>query len=334
MVRNGVVFQFPSNGKAYPKSALRHWGITILITLSFNSPSNGKAYPKAGSIEDIWAIFSFNSLQTGKPIQSLSFFVHCVHIFWFPFPSNGKAYPKKSPGLPCNKPGVCFHSLQTGKPIQRFSALRNGAKKGDVFPFPFKRESLSKGPSRQANAHSIKWGFNSLQTGKPIQRESHYSVSLKEGNTCFNSLQTGKPIQSDIGVHSINTYYPKFQFPSNGKAYPKPASLMSVECSVHSFNSLQTGKPIQRVGFADAHLSVGKVCFNSLQTGKPIQSSKNSQENRSKEQRFNSLQTGKPIQRLKLTCPHTLVRPCFNSLQTGKPIQSSQKLSENLNLCR
>ena len=38
--------------------------------------------------------------------------------------------------------------------------------------------------------------------------------------TCFNSLQTGKRIQSDSNVHLIVREY-EFQFPSNGKAYPK-----------------------------------------------------------------------------------------------------------------
>ena len=64
---NKEVFQFPSNGKAYPKIRRArlwrsHW--------KFQFPSNGKAYPKPNM--DVHQFFGmgFNSLQTGKRIQS------------------------------------------------------------------------------------------------------------------------------------------------------------------------------------------------------------------------------------------------------------------------
>ena len=65
------LFQFPSNGKAYPKSEfLSDWRDTV--GKEFQFPSNGKADPKQ-DLEDAIAglIESFNSLQTGKQIQSL-----------------------------------------------------------------------------------------------------------------------------------------------------------------------------------------------------------------------------------------------------------------------
>ena len=37
----------------------------------------------------------------------------------------------------------------------------------------------------------------------------------------FNSLQTGKPIQRNSTCHVRHARQNKFQFPSNGKAYPK-----------------------------------------------------------------------------------------------------------------
>ena len=66
-----VMFQFPSNGKAYPK--IPESGDLELITrvFVFQFPSNGKAYPKRE-----------------KPVE-----VEDVRKK-FQFPSNGKAYPK------------------------------------------------------------------------------------------------------------------------------------------------------------------------------------------------------------------------------------------------
>ena len=110
----------------------------------------------------------------------------------FQFPSNGKAYPKPvQEHIPPIAP-VSFNSLQTGKPIQ--SEIYLGQK--------------AKGIS----------GFNSLQTGKPIQRlRCSQSIPMRR---CFNSLQTGKPIQRFI-TRLVDEDHGMFQFPSNGKAYPK-----------------------------------------------------------------------------------------------------------------
>ena len=65
-------FQFPSNGKAYPKT----YKIPVekMSTIEFQFPSNGKAYPKEKRTQ-----------VAAKRIK-------------FQFPSNGKAYPKKTSG--------------------------------------------------------------------------------------------------------------------------------------------------------------------------------------------------------------------------------------------
>ena len=112
--------------------------------------------------------------------------------------------------------------------------------------------------------------FNSLQTGKHIQRKRR--KRRKPLPLSFNSLQTGKHIQSrcpvmsqcrihvsipfkretiskviEESVETINTLR-KFQFPSNGKAYPKQSEPSSTNSpsTMLGFNSLQTGKHIQR----------------------------------------------------------------------------------------
>ena len=64
-----LAFQFPSNGKAYPKQ------IEVsqdAIENGFQFPSNGKAYPKINITDESVVKIEkrFNSLQTGKRIQS------------------------------------------------------------------------------------------------------------------------------------------------------------------------------------------------------------------------------------------------------------------------
>ncbi len=109
--------------------------------------------------------------------------------------------------------------------------------------------------------------FNSLQTGKCIQRQRKFLTECKV--LSFNSLQTGKCIQSE-NFFSLDATFTKFQFPSNGKVYPKAAVREVLPKSADiGFNSLQTGKCIQRV--PQAAINTVAISFNSLQTGKCIQ---------------------------------------------------------------
>ena len=134
----------------------------------FQFPSNGKAYPKTMSGK-IKAQSSFNSLQTGKRIQSWAErWLWLSDISEFQFPSNGKAYPKSEDSIRTGVVGYSFNSLQTGKRIQRTTAT--SSLHPQPVSIPFKRESVSKG----------------LTTKPP------------EGRSLL-----------------------QFQFPSNGKAYPK-----------------------------------------------------------------------------------------------------------------
>ena len=61
--------------------------------------------------------------------------------------------------------------------------------------------------------------FNSLQTGKRIQRPLML-IAQRTRSMCFNSLQTGKCIQSVSMDESLEAES-LFQFPSNGKVDPK-----------------------------------------------------------------------------------------------------------------
>ena len=213
------LFQFPSNGKAYPKNPM---GPTWQRKSRFQFPSNGKAYPKKCQIKKAVKpkTSSFNSLQTGKPIQ------------------------REAPWSPKSSTISRFNSLQTGKPIQRKQPSHHLLLQNYLVSIPFKRESLSKGENlfRQTVGRSVSIPFKreSLSKGQsescnkrwknwvsiPFKRESLSKeigwVDLSQRfKMSFNSLQTGKPIQSspyhqrETGTKSL------FQFPSNGKAYPK-----------------------------------------------------------------------------------------------------------------
>ena len=113
----------------------------------------------------------------------------------------------------------------------------------------------------------------------------------------------------------------QFQFPSNGKAYPKPAQVLAFLADNEMFQFPSNGKayPKKKKNEMGGH---SLLSFNPLQTGKPIQSAEDHpRDPLNAYPSFNSLQTGKPIQSYGV---HTgTASPLgFNSLQTGKPIQS------------
>ena len=90
-------FQFPSDGKAYPK----------LVNLGFGY--SGSEY--------------FVSIPFKRESVSKETFLwaRIAQRRWFPFPSNGKAYPKLEYWY-FEHYMFGFHSLQTGKRIQRSPA--------------------------------------------------------------------------------------------------------------------------------------------------------------------------------------------------------------------
>ena len=185
----------------------------------FQFPSNGKAYPKVagGILRSDDSSTSFNSLQTGKHIQ--------------------RRFSEIS-----ENSLTCFNSLQTGKHIQRWH--RDIVEISSMFvSIPFKRESISK------DNESIDSNHHHPSVSIPFKRES---ISKGDGNTAlrsqrkggFNSLQTGKAYPKFKRIQKMANSR-KFQFPSNGKAYPKKP-LKGLWNNVICFNSLQTGKHIQR----------------------------------------------------------------------------------------
>ena len=188
----------------------------------FNSLQTGKPIQSVIVLpKEKFQTIRFNSLQTGKPIQRRKVLfqngTHLWRMFQFPsngkaypklekrgdrgkgrslfqFPSNGKAYPKNEVTGTCCVSGGSFNSLQTGKPIQSQLETASDFVNPSV-SIPFKRESLSK-------------GYNEIQREK---REESVSIPFKRESL---SKEIGEKV-------SIGPYYVTFQFPSNGKAYPK-----------------------------------------------------------------------------------------------------------------
>ena len=186
----------------------------------------------------------------------------------FQFPSNGKAYPKEYTNNQTGQVSLSFNSLQTGKRIQRPTTSTTGTPDDDVFQFPsngkadpkqrchagrlrwgpvsipFKRESGSKDVRAKASVNEVDEGFNSLQTGKHIQRD-HKSLGLTRNlkvSIPFKRESVSKaiellPLATGVGVVSI-----PFKRESVSKAYRKRSAYLKHQ---KSFNSLQTGKHIQ-----------------------------------------------------------------------------------------
>ena len=110
-------FQFPSNGKVYPKPPNRkkkRW------KQRFQFPSNGKVYPKTQRFSERNASSTVSIPFKRESVSKVSYGCGTSCETKFQFPSNGKVYPKLSAKTqPFLNPGhSCFNSLQTGKCIQ------------------------------------------------------------------------------------------------------------------------------------------------------------------------------------------------------------------------
>ena len=185
----------------------------------FNSLQTGKCIQSVDRLLDYGQLDSFNSLQTGKCIQRTSGFdVKIDEDFRFQFPSNGKVYPKRD-RVESMKPEDSFQFPSNGKVYpKRLTELTEELDSSERFQFPSNGKVYPK--CSDSRTCRIGFCFNSLQTGKCIQRNSLLSLLLPS-RKCFNSLQTGKCIQSKAAEILAEINREKFQFPSNGKVYPK-----------------------------------------------------------------------------------------------------------------
>ena len=243
-----VQFQFPTNGKAYPKwwntekmklailcfnslrtgKHIQSWSVCwccipldYLVSIPYERESISKAdgwNPWKSSISK-----SFNSLRTGKHIQRI-FYKHKKRRFSdekFQFPTNGKAYPKQED---------------------------KGGKRSDRVSIPYERESISKGPQRR-NLYMVHGHSVSI----PYERESISKVPANERTAWMAMSYVSIPYERE----SISKVKWERSFPHR---------------HLHRFNSLRTGKHIQSIPGYDIIGAEQTPCFNSLRTGKHIQS--------------------------------------------------------------
>ena len=240
------MFQFPSNGKADTKifSVVAVLQRMLCVSIPFKREGGYKVIPLAREIlansgcvsipfkreggykghakcqRRRFILFSFNSLQTGRRIQRRENGIHTEKHLEFQFPSNGKADTKS-------------FWTQTNSAASVFVSI------------PFKREGGYK--VWWYNRHRLRhYGFNSLQTGRRIQRNVKNFLHC-DSIRAFVSI----PFKREGGYKEeleriYGTDVEMFQFPSNGKADTKVfLFLPSMAGVVTSFNSLQTGRRIQ-----------------------------------------------------------------------------------------
>ena len=187
----------------------------------------------------------FNSLQTGKRIQRLMPRPMAWHLTLKSFNSlqTGKRIQRKK-GLPQRSTHLRVSIPFKRESVSKEFAGRHFTSGGNGVSIPFKRESVSKVLTPREIREHTDFSFNSLQTGKRIQRhilDIDDAVSLmfqfpSNGKAYPKSIHTpmclscignefqfpsnGKAYPKDLMSHTIETDT-KFQFPSNGKAYPK-----------------------------------------------------------------------------------------------------------------
>ena len=187
------MFQFPSNGKADPKDWKRdetRAGTKVSIPFKRESRSKGTHSQRLPRM-----MHCFNSLQTGKQIQSLKHSVYKLKIL------------------------ICFNSLQTGKQIQRITTVSFADFWQGGFQFPSNGKADPKLTSTQGTGQSETTGFNSLQTGKQIQRYSGLTDTAQKFMSVSIPFKRESRSKEKEAVRATAAI--EFQFPSNGKADPK-----------------------------------------------------------------------------------------------------------------
>ena len=115
-----------------------------------------------------------------------------------------------------------------------------------IVSIPFKRESLSKVVIDEKRLSAF-----IKRVSIPFKRESLSKVPT----TCVWIGMPGRggvsipfkreSLSKDMQPKRDATIYGKFQFPSNGKVYPKTEGTEGLCFAITGFNSLQTGKSIQ-----------------------------------------------------------------------------------------
>ena len=159
-------FQFPSNGKAYPK--FQQYDHIIgggLVSIPFKRESVSKEAIGIKVLGTDSVSIPFKRESVSK-VDIFDKFVSAIEKFQFP--SNGKAYPKDECSNQRTETGDdAFQFPSNGKAYPKnLKDLRTFV--SYLVSIPFKRESVSKVAA--VFMLVLGFSFNSLQTGKRIQR--------------------------------------------------------------------------------------------------------------------------------------------------------------------
>ena len=167
---------------------------------------------------------SFNSLQTGKCIQSPVAKRHThTQTKGFQFPSNGKVYPKFSflaIFMVVFLVSIPFKRESVSKVL--FTILSVKYSSGHGVSIPFKRESVSKGDTEEEVNGISSYSFQFPSNGKVYPKKFvPYEQRVEIDHSQFQFPSNGKVYPKLLLSSCIVREKLRFQFPSNGKVYPK-----------------------------------------------------------------------------------------------------------------
>ena len=209
------VFQFPTNGKGHGKQDRNNPETVALVKFQF--PTNGKGHGKSffGNPDrlDLFAFqFPTNGKGHGKPEPSGGS-VECIRCL-FPFPTNGKGHGK--------------HAAADIKGVMVV-----------MFQFP----TNGKGHGKRFRRCDLRCTvcFNSLRTGRGMERREIVLSLERNYDKGFNSLRTGRGMESAVIVPKEVAVF-LFQFPTNGKGHGKSQRIDYYQSHVARFQFPTNGK--------------------------------------------------------------------------------------------
>ena len=211
----------------------------------FQFPSNGKVFPNTALVALAYVTYSFNSLQTGRSFRTGTALFSLLNAGdEFQFPSNGKVFPN-----PIRKWEEETEAVNVSIPFKR-EGLSEPPSQNDIFIFdevsiPFKREGLSEHEMLKVADDNSEFQFPSNgkvfpNTTTRINNSPLRSVSIPFKREGLSELIAGLTSSiSSPGFVSI-------PFKREGLS-ERILSSHSMEEIPAGFNSLQTGRSFRTV---------------------------------------------------------------------------------------
>ena len=191
--------------------------MTFFQSVLFQFPSNGKVDTKFSRCGHAFlGVTCFNSLQTGRCIQSDSIVFHRLH-YHVSIPFKREGVYKEAEARKATE-GIRFQFPSNGKVYTKVFLFLVFVFAAPPFQFPSNGKVYPKLYSEHINVLYSKFQFPS--NGKVYPKKAAMELVVVLNPTGFNSLQTGRCIQRPHFECPIKKEF-EFQFPSNGKVYTK-----------------------------------------------------------------------------------------------------------------